>query len=69
MQDIKFHQCVKLDQFKNHKIISFIPPDKKFQIANYRLDCILKPIFITEIGEMKKNTKIEFIAKVRSNFK
>jgi AP-1 complex subunit mu len=27
MEDIKFHQCVRLARFENDRTISFIPPD------------------------------------------
>ena len=25
--DIRFHQCVKLDRFENERVVTFIPPD------------------------------------------
>ena len=27
MEDVKFHQCVRLARFENDRTISFIPPD------------------------------------------
>ena len=27
LEDIKFHQCVRLSRFENDRTISFIPPD------------------------------------------
>ena len=32
MEDVKFHQCVKLSRFENDRTISFIPPDGAFVI-------------------------------------
>ena len=30
MEDIKFHQCVRLARFENDRTISFIPPDGEY---------------------------------------
>lgn len=32
MEDIKFHQCVRLARFENDRTISFIPPDGNFDL-------------------------------------
>lgn len=37
LEDIKFHQCVRLSKFENEKIITFIPPDGEFTLMSYRL--------------------------------
>ena len=38
MEDIKFHQCVRLARFEQDRTISFIPPDQKFELMSYRLN-------------------------------
>lgn len=38
MEDIKFHQCVRLSRFENDRTISFIPPDGEFTLMSYRLN-------------------------------
>lgn len=38
MEDIKFHQCVRLNKFDNDRNISFIPPDGEFNLMTYRVD-------------------------------
>ena len=38
MEDIKFHQCVRLARFENDRTISFIPPDGEFTLMTYRLN-------------------------------
>ncbi|CAD2218438.1 AP-1 complex subunit mu [Angomonas deanei] len=43
MDDLKFHQCVKMNTFENERIISFIPPDGKFELLRYRLNKTIKP--------------------------
>ena len=37
LEDIKFHQCVRLARFENDRTISFIPPDGQFDLMNYRI--------------------------------
>ena len=37
LEDIKFHQCVRLARFDNDRTISFIPPDGNFDLMTYRL--------------------------------
>jgi AP-1 complex subunit mu len=41
LEDIKFHQCVRLARFENDRTISFIPPDGEFDLMNYRLRCVI----------------------------
>jgi AP-1 complex subunit mu len=38
LEDIKFHQCVRLARFENDRTISFIPPDGEFELMSYRLN-------------------------------
>jgi hypothetical protein len=42
LDDIKFHQCVRLTRFENERTISFIPPDGDFELMSYRLDMNVK---------------------------
>lgn len=42
LEDIKFHQCVRLTRFENDRTISFIPPDGSFDLMNYRLSQNIK---------------------------
>jgi len=32
LEDMKFHQCVRLARFDNDRTISFIPPDGAFDL-------------------------------------
>ena len=49
IQDIKFHNCVRLARFENDRTISFIPPDGEFDLVNYRMECPFKALFTLEI--------------------
>ena len=48
LEDIKFHQCVRLARFENDRTISFIPPDGSFDLMSYRLSQNIKPLIWVE---------------------
>mmetsp|Transcript_105083 Transcript_105083/g.250142 ORF Transcript_105083/g.250142 Transcript_105083/m.250142 type:complete len:454 (-) Transcript_105083:43-1404(-) len=35
LQNVSFHPCVKLPRYHRDKVLSFIPPDGEFSLANY----------------------------------
>lgn len=41
IDDVKFHQCVKLSKFESDRIIAFIPPDGAFELMSYRLSSLV----------------------------
>ena len=49
LNDLKFHQCVRLNKFDNEREISFIPPDGEFELISYRIESVAKPLFIVEV--------------------
>eukprot|EP00594_Rhizosolenia_setigera_P020070 CAMPEP_0178955062 /NCGR_PEP_ID=MMETSP0789-20121207/9378_1 /TAXON_ID=3005 /ORGANISM="Rhizosolenia setigera, Strain CCMP 1694" /LENGTH=452 /DNA_ID=CAMNT_0020636615 /DNA_START=115 /DNA_END=1473 /DNA_ORIENTATION=- len=70
LEDIKFHQCVRLARFENDRTISFIPPDGEFDLMTYRLSTHVKPlIWVEAVVEPHKNSRIEYMIKTRSQFK
>ena len=42
LEDIKFHQCVRLARFESDRTISFVPPDGAFDLMSYRLSQNIK---------------------------
>lgn len=42
LEDIKFHQCVRLTRFESDRTISFIPPDGDFELLSYRLQTTVR---------------------------
>ena len=48
MEDVKFHQCVRLCRFENDRTISFSPPDGEFELMSYRLSTPVKPLVWVE---------------------
>ena len=37
IDDIKFHQCVRLGRFDRDRSITFVPPDGLFEVMTYRV--------------------------------
>src|SRR5271163_2077603 len=70
MEDVKFHQCVRLSRFENDRTISFIPPDGEFDLMVYRLNTTVRPlIWIEARVEPHSHSRIEYMIKAKSNFK
>lgn len=70
MEDIKFHQCVRLNKFETERNISFIPPDGEFDLMTYRLDTHIKPLIWVECTvESFSRSKIEYLVKAKTQFK
>uniref|UniRef100_R7WA81 AP-1 complex subunit mu-1 n=1 Tax=Aegilops tauschii TaxID=37682 RepID=R7WA81_AEGTA len=70
LDDIKFHQCVRLARFENDRTISFIPPDGSFDLMTYRLNTQVKPLIWVEAQvEKHSRSRIELMIKARSQFK
>ncbi|XP_022648147.1 AP-1 complex subunit mu-1-like isoform X1 [Varroa jacobsoni] len=70
LEDVKFHQCVRLSRFENDRTISFIPPDGEFELMSYRLNTHVKPlIWIESVIERHAHSRVEYMVKARSQFK
>ncbi|XP_033636389.1 AP-1 complex subunit mu-1 [Asterias rubens] len=70
LEDVKFHQCVRLSRFENDRTISFIPPDGEFELMSYRLNTHVKPlIWIESVIERHTHSRVEYMIKAKSQFK
>lgn len=70
LEDVKFHQCVRLSRFENDRTISFIPPDGDFELMSYRLNTQVKPLFwIEPVVERFSHSRVEYMVKAKSQFK
>lgn len=73
MEDIKFHQCVRLSKFENERIITFIPPDGEFTLMSYRLSSaqfLMKPLILVNCKtKVHKHSRIEILCSVRAQIK
>jgi AP-1 complex subunit mu len=70
MEDVKFHQCVRLARFESDRTNSFIPPDGEFELMSYR---ILKPVnplvWVEAAVEAHRGSRVEYLVKVKGQFK
>ncbi|KAL7715030.1 AP-1 complex subunit mu-2 [Entamoeba marina] len=48
MDDVSFHQCVRLSKFDSNRIIGFVPPDGEFELMNYRLTSNVRQLIWVE---------------------
>jgi AP-1 complex subunit mu len=70
LEDVKFHQCVRLSRFDNDRTISFIPPDGEFELMSYRLNTHVKPlIWVESVIERHAHSRVEYMVKAKSQFK
>nr|XP_033780845.1 AP-1 complex subunit mu-2 [Geotrypetes seraphini] len=70
LEDVKFHQCVRLSRFENDRTISFIPPDGDSELMSYRLNTHVKPlIWIESVIEKFSHSRVEIMVKAKGQFK
>jgi AP-1 complex subunit mu len=70
LEDVKFHQCVRLASFERDRTISFVPPDGAFDLMTYRLSQNVKPLIWVECAvERHSRSRTEYLVKARSLFK
>lgn len=70
LEDMKFHQCVRLARFDNDRTISFIPPDGAFDLMSYRLSQNIKPLIWVEcMVDRPSRSRTDYVVKARSQFK
>ncbi|XP_063832021.1 AP-1 complex subunit mu-1-like [Ostrinia nubilalis] len=70
IEDVKFHQCVKLSRYANDRTISFIPPDGDFELMSYRINTQVKPlIWIESMIERHAHSRVEYMIRAKSQFK
>ncbi|GAM22943.1 hypothetical protein SAMD00019534_061180 [Acytostelium subglobosum LB1] len=69
IDDITFHQCVRLGKFDTDRTVSFIPPDGEFELMKYRTtEYINLPFKVLPIVKEMGRTRIECSITVKSNF-
>uniref|UniRef100_A0A6T6CCA5 MHD domain-containing protein n=1 Tax=Compsopogon caeruleus TaxID=31354 RepID=A0A6T6CCA5_9RHOD len=69
IEDIKFHQCVRLSKFEADRTISFVPPDGNFELMTYRLSSNLKPPVWADCVIEQRASRLDFIVKARTILK
>ncbi|SMN19990.1 similar to Saccharomyces cerevisiae YPL259C APM1 Mu1-like medium subunit of the clathrin-associated protein complex (AP-1) [Maudiozyma saulgeensis] len=70
LEDLKFHQCVRLSKFENEKIITFIPPDGDFELMSYRLNTVIKPLIWCNMKvKVHSKSRIEIFCTAKAQIK
>ncbi|VDM65239.1 unnamed protein product [Strongylus vulgaris] len=72
IDDIQFHQCVRLGKFESDRAISFIPPDGTCELIKYRTTQDIKLPFriiplVKEVGKSKLEIKVVLKAEYKQN--
>lgn len=70
IEDIKFHECVRLGRFEDERTITFVPPDGEFDLMSYRMPAVNKPLFTVSIEETHtSDTRLEFTVKANTLYR
>lgn len=70
LEDVKFHQCVKLNKFEAERAITFIPPDGDFDLMQYRLTTKLRPLIHVTCALVRRGvSRVEMQLKAKAIFK
>jgi len=69
LDDLNFHQCVRLPLFEQQRIVSFVPPDGSFNLLKYRsTQRITLPFRILSHVKQVSVTKLEYEVSIISEF-
>ena len=70
IDDIKFHQCVRLGRFDRDRSITFIPPDGIFDVMTYRISENINLPFkiVPVVQEYPEQNKIELSIRLKAIF-
>ncbi|KAL0478067.1 AP-1 complex subunit mu [Acrasis kona] len=70
LEDVKFHQCVRLNRFEQERTISFVPPDGEFDLMSYRLNTKVKALVMVDMeSELHSESRIAYKVTAKSQFK
>jgi AP-1 complex subunit mu len=70
LEDVKFHQCVRLNRFEQDRTINFVPPDGEFDLMTYRLNTRVKPLISVEcVTHVHSKTRVEYAVRTKAQFK
>jgi len=67
LDDLQFHQCVRLHKFNSEKVIEFTPPDGEFELVRYRVsDNITLPFKLMPVVKEHGRTRLAVNVNLRS---
>ncbi|TFK46655.1 clathrin adaptor, mu subunit, partial [Heliocybe sulcata] len=69
LDDCRFHQCVRLNEFDASRTISFVPPDGEFELMRYRATSNVKlPLRVLANVNELGTTRVSYDVSVKANF-
>ncbi|KAI0288200.1 Mu homology domain-containing protein [Russula brevipes] len=69
LDDCRFHQCVRLNEFDSTRTISFIPPDGEFELMTYRSTSNVKlPLRVIPTVNEIGTTQVTYLIVVKTSF-
>lgn len=69
LDDCRFHQCVRLNEFDTSRTISFIPPDGEFELMRYRATSNVKiPLRVIPTVNEVGTRQVTYSVTVRASF-
>eukprot|EP00911_Craspedida_sp_UC1_P000767 UC1_evm1s586 len=69
IDDLTFHQCVKLSKFDAERTISFVPPDGEFELMKYRTtENIIQPFKVTPLVKQIGTNTLEVTIALKAEF-
>merc|ERR1712087_366263 len=68
LEDVAFHQCVRLHRYESDKTIMFIPPDGEFQLMTYRINKTKLPFEIGSMVVERGRNRVEYHISVSARF-
>jgi len=69
LDDLTFHQCVRLQRFEEDRVISFVPPDGEFILMRYRTtERITLPFRLMSHVKQETPTQLSFEVNVISEY-
>mmetsp|Transcript_13003 Transcript_13003/g.17410 ORF Transcript_13003/g.17410 Transcript_13003/m.17410 type:complete len:468 (+) Transcript_13003:30-1433(+) len=68
LDDCNFHECVRLDDFETHRLLSFFPPEGEFIVLNYRCTGDFRaPFRVLPSVEELSSFQLEVVVIVRAD--
>jgi len=69
LDDLSFHQCVRLSRFENDRIVSFVPPDGEFVLMRYRsTERLTLPYRIVSQVKYRTPTRLDYEVTIVSEY-
>jgi len=69
LEDLTFHQCVRLNRFDTERVVNFVPPDGTFILMKYRTsDRIIVPFRIVSHAKQAAETRVTYEVTVIAEF-